>query len=84
MTVLPCVVMFLKGNAYDRIVGFDEFGTRDDFDTAALERRLLLAGVVEPPERDEDEEAEAEERRGAVSRIRKLERGPGDEDSDFE
>lgn len=80
--VLPCLIMFLKGNAYDRIVGFEEFGTRDDFDTGLLERRLLLAGVVEPPEEGEDEEDERAERATTVTRIRKGPQRSGDSDED--
>ena len=34
--VLPCIVFFRNGVAYDRIVGFEELGARDDFPTAAL------------------------------------------------
>ena len=77
--VLPCLVFFHQGKAYDRIVGFDEFGQRDDFDTALFERRLLTAGAVEPPERVPEDEREA------PSRIRRAaKRDPEDEDSDFE
>ncbi len=84
--VLPCVIMFLEGKAYDRIVGFDEFGTRDDFNTAMLEQRLLTAGVVAPPERGEDDSDDEEERRTALSRIMRQggRRDSDDEDSDFE
>ena len=79
--VLPCLVFFHQGKAYDRIVGFDEFGQRDDFDTALLERRLLDAGIVEPPQKGPEEEAAV-----APSRIRAggLARDSGDEDSDFD
>jgi thioredoxin-like negative regulator of GroEL len=77
--VLPCVVMFLEGKAYDRIVGFEEFGQRDDFDTSLFEGRLLAAGVVAPPERAESDEEE--ERRETCIRGA---RSSGDEDSDFD
>lgn len=83
--VLPCVVMFLEGKAYDRIVGFDEFGTRDDFNTELLEQRLLISGVVAPPERTEEDEDAEEERRRMVTRIRQGgAHDSDDEDSDFE
>ena len=79
--VLPCVVMFLEGKAYDRIVGFEEFGQRDDFDTSLFEGRLLAAGVVAPPERGESDDEE--ERRDTCIRAGGA-RSDGDEDSDFD
>jgi len=86
--VLPCLVFFCDGKAYDRIVGFDEFGTRDDFDTTLLEQRMLTAGVVMPPEKSEDSEDEQDELQASRNRV--LRRGgvgitkqEGDEDSDF-
>ena len=33
--VLPCIVLFSKGVAVDRTVGFEEFGAKDDFSTGA-------------------------------------------------
>ena len=56
----PCAAV---RQAYDRIVGFDEFGARDDFNTALLEKRLLATGVVKAPEADEDAEQEHEQAR---------------------
>jgi len=82
--VLPCLVFFLEGKAYDRVVGFEEFGQRDDFDTSLLERRLLTAGAVMPPERSEEESDEERERAAAHTRIRQGgQRDSDDEDSDF-
>ena len=85
---LPCVVFFRGGVAYDRIVGFEEFGARDDFSTALLEKRLLGAGVVRPEKGEDGEEEEAEEaeqrtrvRHGGAPPIA---RGDGDESSDFD
>ena len=37
--VLPCLVLFRKGVALDRVVGFDDFGGKDSFSLAAVERR---------------------------------------------
>ncbi len=86
--VLPCVVMFLEGKAYDRIVGFEEFGQRDDFNTGLLEARLLAAGAVQPRERtaddsDSDEDG-ARERAGRVMRQGGKAVEDQDEDSDFD
>lgn len=87
--VLPCLIFFCDGKAYDRIVGFDEFGTRDDFDTALLEQRMLKAGVVMPPEKSEEDVDEQEELSAARARVLRrggagIVRGEGDEDSDFD
>ena len=82
--VLPCVVMFLQGKAYDRIVGFEEFGRRDDFNTALLEARLLEAGAVQPRERGPDDSDDEPER--GNTRLRQGGTAPDaqDEDSDFD
>ncbi|TDL29484.1 thioredoxin-like protein [Rickenella mellea] len=45
--VLPCVVCFVDGVSKDRLIGFEELGNDDAFDTATLELRLQLSGVVE-------------------------------------
>jgi len=44
--VLPCVMVFMDGNFKDRIVGFEELGNGDDFDTVTLELRLAQSGVI--------------------------------------
>ncbi|KAI8846310.1 thioredoxin-like protein, partial [Chytridium lagenaria] len=38
--VLPCIIIFIKGVSVDRIVGFDELGGTDTFNTTFFERRL--------------------------------------------
>ena len=83
--VLPCLVLFIRGVAVDRTVGFDEFGARDDFPVSAVERRLLTSAVIVPPQRTEDDsdpEDLPEHRRRAVKQS--LVKGSSDEDSDFE
>lgn len=57
--VLPCVVIFIDGVAVDRLVGFDELGNKDNFNTHVLEHRLLKSGVVSIPSKrscESDEE----------------------------
>ncbi|TPX32907.1 hypothetical protein SmJEL517_g04065 [Synchytrium microbalum] len=44
--VLPCVVCFIDGIAADRLVGFDELGLTDSFQTNLLEQRLDKASVI--------------------------------------
>ncbi|KAJ6485177.1 thioredoxin-like protein [Mycena vitilis] len=45
--VLPCVICFVDGVSKDRLVGFEELGNNDAFDTAVLELRLAVSGVIE-------------------------------------
>lgn len=45
--VLPCLILFKNGVAFDRIVGFEELGGQDDYKTQALEKRLLEVGSIE-------------------------------------
>ena len=44
--VLPTIILFDDGIAFDRIVGFEELGGEDDFPTLALTRRLVNSGVI--------------------------------------
>lgn len=44
--MLPTLIMFVDGIAYDRITGFDELGGADDFPTINLTRRLIKGGVL--------------------------------------
>ncbi|RDX55541.1 GTPase inhibitor [Lentinus brumalis] len=44
--VLPCVITFVNGTSKDRIIGFEELGNSDQFETATLEWKLLNSGVV--------------------------------------
>ena len=84
--VLPCVILFLGGVAIDRIVGFEELGGKDDFREAALEQRLLTAGVVEAPQKGEDDSdgEEAEQLRIKLRQSLLSRRQSDDEDSDFD
>ncbi|KAJ7180220.1 thioredoxin-like protein [Mycena crocata] len=45
--VLPCVICFVDGISKDRLVGFEELGNSDAFDTAVLELRLAVSGVIQ-------------------------------------
>lgn len=44
--VLPIVICFENGIVVDRIVGFDDIGNSDDFQTEVLEQRLQTSGVI--------------------------------------
>ncbi|KAF8076518.1 thioredoxin-like protein [Lyophyllum atratum] len=45
--VLPCVICFVDGVSKDRLIGFEQLGNSDKFDTAVLELRLSLCGVIQ-------------------------------------
>ncbi|KAJ7507941.1 thioredoxin-like protein [Mycena galericulata] len=47
--VLPCVICFVDGISKDRLIGFEELGNNDAFDTAVLELRLAVSGVIQKP-----------------------------------
>uniref|UniRef100_R7W8I3 Thioredoxin domain-containing protein n=1 Tax=Aegilops tauschii TaxID=37682 RepID=R7W8I3_AEGTA len=53
---LPCVILFKKGIAVDRLVGFDDLGSKDDFSTRALENVLKRKGIIEEKKKDDDDE----------------------------
>ncbi|KAJ3252395.1 hypothetical protein HDU77_005176 [Chytriomyces hyalinus] len=44
--VLPCVIPFINGVSVDRLVGFEELGESDAFQTAILEKRLAETKVL--------------------------------------
>ena len=81
--VLPCMVLFCKGVAMDRVVGFDDFGGKDDFSLAAVERRLLTCGVVKAAPKNEDSDDDLQEHVRRSVHVSKAPRTASDEDSDF-
>jgi|TARA_B110000977_G_scaffold91374_1_gene121266 thiol-disulfide isomerase/thioredoxin len=86
--VLPCIIFFRNGVAFDRIVGFEELGANDDFPTEKLERMLLNAGIVAVREKKEDD-SEDEEETMKLERAKRITYGftkydSEDEDSDFD
>ncbi|KAI0353586.1 GTPase inhibitor [Trametes cingulata] len=78
--VLPCVMTFMNGVSKDRIVGFEELGNTDQFDTATLEWKLLDSGVIQ-----KDDSFGPTVTYGAKPAVRSHIRGrPQDDDSDFD
>ncbi|XP_020099476.1 thioredoxin domain-containing protein PLP3B-like [Ananas comosus] len=55
---LPCIVLFRNGVAFDRLVGFQDLCSRDDFTTRALENLLKKKGIIDERKGDGDEEDE--------------------------
>lgn len=43
---LPTVICFMDGVAFDRVVGFEELGGKDEFPTLLLTRRLVKTGCI--------------------------------------
>ena len=62
--MLPTIVLFDDGIAFDRIVGFEELGGKDDFPTMALTRRMVKSGVILG--KNKTERGEIKIRRGAA------------------
>ncbi|KAL5557388.1 hypothetical protein UlMin_039624 [Ulmus minor] len=60
---LPCVILFRKGIAVDRLVGFQDLGGKDDFSTKKLENLLIKKGIISEKKKDPDEEEEYDEKR---------------------
>ncbi|GAB4855756.1 Thioredoxin domain-containing protein plp3b [Ancistrocladus abbreviatus] len=59
---LPCVILFRKGVAVDRLIGFQDLGGKDDFTTRTLENVLRKKGVITEKkisdEEDEDDNSD--------------------------
>jgi len=45
--VIPTIILFKDNKTKDYIVGFDELGGRDDFNTEMMEWRIAQSGVIE-------------------------------------
>jgi hypothetical protein len=50
---LPTLVLFKDGKAFDRVIGFEELGMRDDFPTINLTRRLVKAKIIKANNKQE-------------------------------
>ena len=44
--ILPAIYCFINGEVKDMVIGFEDFGNRDDFKTAELAQRLGRCGVL--------------------------------------
>ncbi|PIN15759.1 ATP binding protein [Handroanthus impetiginosus] len=53
---LPCIILFRKGVATDRLVGFQDLGGKDDFSTRTLEIFLLKKGIIDENKREEEDD----------------------------
>mgnify|MGYP001558972690 FL=1 len=51
VNVLPAILLFRDDVCADRVVGFDDMGNKDDFDTEVLKRRLQIGlGLIQADE----------------------------------
>ena len=57
-------MLFHDGKAYDRIVGFDELGMKDDFPTINLTRRLVKAKIITAKNKAESGEVSINKKAG--------------------
>ncbi|KAF8050668.1 hypothetical protein N665_1909s0003 [Sinapis alba] len=49
-------IILSKGIAIDRLLGFQDLGTKDDFSTTKLENVLVKKGMLSKKKKEEDEE----------------------------
>jgi len=70
--VLPTIILFVKGKAIHRFIGFQDFGMNDDFPTINLTRQLVIFKMIEGKTKAE---------RGEVT-IKKNKKDDSDEDDD--
>ena len=77
--MLPTLALVKHEKTVDYVVGFDEFGGKDDFPTAALAQRLCSAGLIY-----EDPTAAAKPPPSKTLRTGGYQRTASDEDSDFD
>jgi hypothetical protein len=62
--VLPTIICFMDGISVDRIVGFEELGSKDEFPTLLLTRRLIKSGCLRPMNKKEKGEIKIKRRGG--------------------
>ncbi|EPS74554.1 hypothetical protein M569_00201, partial [Genlisea aurea] len=55
---LPCVILFRKGVAAERLVGFQDLGGKDDFTTETLRTFFIKKGIIEDERKDDDDQDE--------------------------
>lgn len=66
---LPCVILFRKGIAIDRLIGFQDMGGKDDFMTKTLENLLIKKGIIsEKKDGDEEDDDNGDDNRSRTVR----------------
>ena len=62
--MLPTVICFMDGVAFDRVVGFEEMGGSDEFPTLILTRRFVKSGCIKALTHDEKGEMKIKKKGG--------------------
>eukprot|EP00210_Caulerpa_lentillifera_P000740 g717.t1 len=81
--VLPTLALIKNGKVDDYIVGFDELGGTDDFETHVLEDRLARSEVIFADETHMPS-AKQETKSSTISKGLAFQKTASDEDSDFD
>ncbi|XP_050228052.1 thioredoxin domain-containing protein PLP3B-like [Mercurialis annua] len=66
---LPCVILFRKGIAFDRLVGFQDLGAKDDFATKTLENLLIKKGIISEKKDIEENDYDEHKRRSVRASV---------------
>lgn len=80
--MLPTLALIRNEKTEDYIVGFNELGGKDDFETCALEARLQAAGLLSASDQPAPKAAPRAVRKGGAAATRAA-KGSDDESSDF-
>lgn len=78
--VLPCVICFINGVSKFRLIGFEDLGNEDGFETSTLEWKLLHFGVIEHESSGQPQTLY----KTSSTTMRQHIRGRDDDDSDFD
>lgn len=78
--VLPCVICFIDGVSKARLIGFEDLGNEDQFETGTLEWKLLQIGVIE---KEASNQPQTVYNTSSTSMRHQI-RGRDDDDSDFD
>jgi thioredoxin-like negative regulator of GroEL len=73
--VLPTIIMFEDGVAVDRVIGFEDLGGEDEFETIVLTRRLVKSKIIDAHNKAEEGRIKIKKAKHAVA--------DSDDDSDF-
>ncbi len=69
---MPTIILFVRGKAIHRFIGFQDFGMSDDFPTINLTRQLVIFKMIEGKTKD---------KRWEIT-IKKNKKNDSDEDDD--
>ena len=82
--MLPTLALIKNEKTTDYVVGFDELGGVDDFQTETLAMRLVAAGLIFEQDEYKQNTNANQPTRSVRSSIRSYKKTDSDEDSDFD